>query len=201
MRRLPLLVLLTLLAACSNDGAQQPDHQAEWRAVLARKQAAMSPTATGAQKQLYADALSTFVRKHPNHGRAREVYRSIQLEFADDLAAIGRSRQALRFYRSVLAHDPTNERARAGMTLAMSRLSVTRDKLLELEKGMTKRQVAHILGKPVPGWTESVDRRSADIEAWYYRTTTGAVAAVYFRDGKVLAAEESSNAKMARLGS
>lgn len=201
MRRLPLLVLLFSLAACSNDGPQQPDHQAEWRAVLARKEAAMSPGATGAQKQMYADALSTFVKKHPNHGRAREVYRSIQLEFADDLAAIGRPRQALRFYRSVLAADPLNARARAGMTLAMSRLSVTRDKLLELEKGMTQRQVAQILGKPLPGWTERVDRRAADIDAWYYRTTSGGVAAVYFRAGRVLAAEESSNAKMARLGS
>ena len=161
----------------------------------------MSPHATGAQKQMYADALSTFVRKHPNHSRARAVYRSIQLEFADDLAAIGRPRQALRFYRSVLANDPENARARAGLTLAMSRLSVTRDKLLELEKGMTQRQVAHILGKPLPGWTESVNRRPADIEAWYYRTTTGGVAAVYFRGGRVLAAEESSNAQLARLGS
>lgn len=201
MRRLPLFLLLSLLVACSNDGAQQPDHQAEWREVLAQKKAAMSPRATGAQKQMYADALSTFVRKHPNHGRAREVYRSIQLEFADDLAAIGRHRQALRFYRSVLANDPVNERARNGMTLAMSRLSVTRARLLELEKGMSKRDVAHILGKPVPGWTETVDRKPADIEAWYYRTTTGGVAAVYFRGGRVLAAEESSNAKMARLGS
>jgi hypothetical protein len=201
MRRLPLLVLLTLLAACGNEPTQQPDHQAEWRDVLARKEAAMSPKAGRAQKQMYADALSTFVRKHPNHGRAREVYRSIQLEFADDLAAIGRHRQALRFYRSVLNHDPANERARTGLARTMSRLSITRDKLLELEKGMTKRQVAHILGKPVPGWTESVDRRPADIEAWYYRTTTGAVAAVYFRGGRVLAAEESSNSRLARLGS
>ena len=50
------------------------------------------------------------------------------------------------------------------------------DKLLALEKGMTQREVASLLGKPMPGWTAKKPRAEATIEAWYYRTRGGGVA-------------------------
>ena len=192
-------LLAVLLAGCQ--AAEQPDHQAEWRAVLSQKKVAVAPHASPQQKQVYADSLAAFTRKHPNHGRASEVYRSIQLEFADDLASLGRYRQAVRFYRAVLQKDPANERAAKGLAEAVDRLAVTREKLLKLEKGMSPRQVASILGRPIPGWTAKTKRREATIEAWYYGTTDGGVAAVFFRDGRVFAAEDHSHAKLARLGS
>jgi len=46
-----------------------------------------------------------------------------------------------------------------------------------------------------------VRRPEATFDAWYYRTTSGGVAAVYFRDGIVFAAEESSHVRISRLGS
>ena len=188
-------VLIVLLAACS-ETSEQADHQAEWRDVLERKKAATAKNASAEQKQMYADSLAAFVQRHPGHGRGREVYQLVQVEFADELAAFGRYQDAIRFYRAVLARNPQHERARRGLVIALDRLAVTREKLLQLEKGMTRRQVAHVLGKPVPGWTRSADRRGADIEAWYYRTTTGSIAGVYFREGKVFAAEENSDAKL-----
>lgn len=195
-----------LLTACGNGGnladqAAQPDHQSEWRTVLEHKKAAGSSSATPAQKQVYADSVRAFVQKHPNHGRGREVWERIQLEFADELADHGRYRDALRFYRSVLTHDPMNLHAQQGLELAADRLAVTREKLLTLEKGMSHREVAGLLGKPLPGWTERKQRSSTTIEAWYYQTRSGGVAGVYFRDGKVFAAEESSHALDGRLGS
>jgi hypothetical protein len=129
------------------------------------------------------------------------VWQRIQLEFADDLAALGRYRDAIRFYRAILDHDPVNEPARRGLEAAADRLEITRAKLLTLEKGMSKREVASLLGKPIPGWTQRNARRESTIEAWYYRTREGAVAAVYFRDGRVFAAEENSSAQTARLTS
>jgi hypothetical protein len=208
MRVFPLVAALSALlaAGCGNGGnladqGAQPDHQAEWRDVLEHKKVATSSSATVAQKQVYADSVRAFVQKHPNHGRGREVWERIQLEFADELAAHGRYRDALRFYRSVLTHDPMNLQAQQGLELAVDRLAVTREKLLTLEKGMSQREVAGILGKPLPGWTETKQRSSATIDAWYYQTRSGGVAGVYFRDGKVFAAEESSNAREGRLGS
>jgi hypothetical protein len=195
---------MLLAAACGQAPAQsgaQPDHQSEWRSVLRHKPAAVSADATPAQKQVYADSVRAFVQKHPNHGRAREVWVRMQLEFADDLAAMGRYQDAIRFYRAVLAHDDKNLDARRGLSEAADRLAVTRDKLLLLEKGMSKREVAGILGKPIPGWIEKHERSGATMEAWYYRTSSGAIAGVYFRDGRVFAAEESSNAQLGRLGS
>lgn len=194
-------MLAAVLAAGCNRSADQPDHQSEWRDVLSRKQAAASPDASPKQKQVYADSVRAFVQKHPNHSRGREVWQRIQLEFADELASLGRYQDAVRFYRVVLTHDAANAHAKRGLGDAMNRLAITREKLLLIEKGMSKREVASLLGKPLPGWTETRARREATIESWYYRTRTGGLAAVHFREGRVFAAEESSHERVSRLGS
>jgi hypothetical protein len=196
----PATLLLLFGAACA-DRSVQPDHQTEWRDVLRHKKAAAAPDARPEHKQVYADSVRAFVQRHPDHGRAREVWQRIQLEFAEDLAALGRHQDAIRFYRAVLAHDPKNADATRGLTTAMGRLAVSRDRLLALEKGMSHREVASILGKPMPGWSAKNERPEATIEAWYYRTREGGVAAVYFRDGRVFAAEDTSHAKLGRLSS
>jgi hypothetical protein len=202
MRVFALVAALLAIAAAGCGAAEpQPDHQAEWRGVLEQKKAAAAPDAPAGQKQVYADSVRAFVQKHPDHGRAREVWQSMQLEFAGELAQLGRNQDAIRVYRAVLSHDPTNDEARRGLALSADRLAVSREKLLEIRKGMSHRQVAGILGKPIPGWTVEKRRAAATIDAWYYRTRGGGVAAVYFREGKVFAAEESSNAVRGRLGS
>ena len=193
-RPVALAAFLTLaLAGCG--GRSEPDHQSEWIDVLRHKQKAVSPAASPRDKQVYADSVSAFVQRHPNHGRAREVYDRIRLEFADELFEVRRFQDSIRFYRAILAGNPDHEAARRGLSAALDHLAVSREKLLKLEKGMSRRQVAHVLGKPVPGWTVEKKRSGVSSEAWYYRTTTGSIAGVYFRDGKVFAAEENSQAK------
>jgi tetratricopeptide (TPR) repeat protein len=197
MKQLLVLPVALLLAACSQ---QADDHsRSGWQQVLTQKKAATAPSSSPHQKQLYADALQGFVRTHPQHGRAREVYQRIQVDFANELAALGRYQDAIRFYRFVLTHDPANQEAQKGINDAMSRLSVTRDKLLMLEKGMSQHDVAKLLGKPIPGWKVTVDRSESTTESWYYRRRDGGIAAVHFIDGKVFAAEEKSDAKLAPL--
>ena len=194
-----LLALALLAAACSADDPTDTGRSG-WLHVLRHKKAASSPDASPQQKQVYADSLAAFVREHPQHGRAREVYETIQLDFARELASLGRYQDAIRFYRSVLEHDPANAAALRGIREAADRLAVSRQKLLALEKGMSQKDVARILGKPMPGWTRRADRRDSTVEAWYYRTTEGGVAGVYFRDGELFAAEAASNAKITPLG-
>jgi tetratricopeptide (TPR) repeat protein len=199
MRPLPVVlagVLAALVAGCGG-GSGQTDHASEWQQVLHRKKAAVAPNASTQAKQVYADSVAAFVHKNPSHGRAREVYHRMQLEFGEDLAALGRYQDAIRFYRAVLLADPANLRAQHDVSVALDRLAVSRAKLLALEKGMSQRRVAQILGKPIPGWTKKNERR--DVEAWYYRKTDGGVAGVYFRDGELFAAEENSHAKLAPL--
>ena len=194
------VTLLALLAVACSAPEAQPDHQSEWRDVLRHKRSALAADANADLRQAYADSVRAFVEKHPEHRRAREVWQSLQLEFAGDLAAAGRNQEAIRFYRAVLAHDPRNADATRGLATAVSRLAVSREKLLELHKGMTRREVASLLGQPLPGWTITTRRPEATFEAWYYRNRGGGVAAVYFRDGKVFAAEEQSHAKVGSLG-
>lgn len=196
---LPLVFIPVLMTACSTD--VESDVQAEWREALRHKQAATSPDASVDHKQAYADSVREFVVKHPEHGRAREVWTRLQLEFAEELAEGGRYQDAIRLYRGVLAHHPDSDPARRGLALAAERLAVSREKLLTLHKGMTPREVAAVLGKPIPGWKIETRRSGARFEAWYYPTREGSLAAVYFRNGRVLAAEENSDARVGRLGS
>jgi len=196
MRRI-LAFALFVFAACSADNAT--DNSPEWLHVLHHKKAAVAPSATPKEKQVYADSLAAFVRKHPAHPRAREVFQSIQLDFAQELASLGRYQDAIRFYRAVLTSDPTNATALHGVSDAFEHLAISRQKLLALQKGMSKRDVARLLGTPVPGWTDRTERRESTVESWYYRTTEGGVAGVYFRDGELFAAEEKSHAKLVPL--
>src|SRR5262245_15216690 len=98
-----LIVAALLAAGC---GAASDSGNAEWLHILDTKKAAVAPNATAQQKQVYADSLAAFVRTHPTHDRAREVYQHIQLDFARELASLGRYQDSIRFYRAVLAHDP-----------------------------------------------------------------------------------------------
>jgi hypothetical protein len=196
MRRF-LVFGLFALVACS--GSDFPDNSPEWLRVLARKKAAAAPNATARERQMYADSVAAFTRKYPAHGRAREVYQRIQLEFARELASLGRYQDSIRFYRAVLNSDPTNAAALRGVADAFDHLAISRPKLLALQKGMSQRQVAHVLGAPIPGWTVHTDRRDSVIDSWYYRTTEGGVAGVYFRDGELFAAEENSHTKIVPL--
>ena len=198
MRR-SLLLFALLAAACGGGKSSGPDATGEWRGVLQQKRAATAPNATAREKQAYADSLGAFVERNPSHSRAREVYQRIQIDFARDLAALGRQQDAIRVYRAVLAHDPRNADATRGLTEAIDHLAVTRAKLVQLERGMSEHEVAHILGKPIPGWTETKERPDATIECWYYRTAEGGVAGVYFRDGALFAAEEKSHEKLVPL--
>jgi hypothetical protein len=196
MRRLaPLLVFLLVScgAGVSNDDTK------EWLHVLHWKKAATAPAATTQEKQMYADTLAAFVQRNPHHSRAREVYEHIQLDFAHELASLGRYQDAIRFYRAILAADPGHQQALEGLRVALDHLAVSREKLLALEKGMSTHDVSKLLGKPIPGWTLKRDRRDAVIESWYYRKTDGALAGIYFRDGKLFAAEENSSAKVVPL--
>jgi hypothetical protein len=198
MRRPLFLIAVSLvLASCGGAGTTDLDH--EWLRVLHHKKAAVSPNASTREKQVYADTLGAFVAQHPQHSRARAVYERIQLDFAHELASVGRYQDSIRFYRAVLAHDAANREASTGISEAVDRLAVPRHKLLALEKGMSERQVAQLLGKPIPGWKSHNDRGETVIDSWYYRTTEGGVAGVYFRDGVLFAAEAASHARLSPL--
>ena len=198
MRRVLVLVALAAVS-CGGGSPDASDNSSEWLHVLRHKQAASAPNAPVHAKQAYADTLGAFVQKHPTHSRAREVYQRIQIDFANELASLGRYQDSVRVYRAILLHDPGNADAQRGMASAVAHLAITRDKLLQLQKGMPQRDVARILGKPIPGWTSRLERRDSVVEAWYYRKVDGGIAGVYFRDGELLAAEENSNAKLAAM--
>jgi hypothetical protein len=198
MRRIaPAVAVLVLLAACGGDANSALDR--DWLQVLHHKKVATSPSASPQQKQIYADTLGAFVQQHPQHSRARAVYERIQLDFARELASLGRYQDSIRFYRAVLTHDPDNAEAAKGVAYAVEHLAVPHSKLFALEKGMSEHQVAQLLGKPIPGWTSKHERSDVVNESWYYRTNEGGIAGIYFRDGLLVAAEATAHEKIAPL--
>lgn len=198
-RRLRRIAPLLAIVVVSCGRTHSVDISGEWVRVLHQKKAALSSQATPRQKQAYADSLAAFVTRYPTHARAREVYHHIQLDFASELSSLGRYQDAIRFYRAVLADDPKNQQAANGLKIALDRLTVSRDKLLLLEKGMSQHDVVRLLGKPIPGWSARTERPDCTIDAWYYRTSDRGVAGVYFRDGTLFAAEANSHQKLVPL--
>lgn len=194
-------LLILAMAVTATRCGQEATRSAvdDWRQVLSQKKASIL-SGNLSDKQVYADSVAAFVHVHPTHGRAREVYRRIQLEFARDLSSIGRYQDAIRVYRNVLGHDSSDSEARTGLFTAIDHLSVSHEKLLRLELGMTEKQVETILGKPVPGWTATVRQGDGVTQAWYYRRRDGGVASVHFNDGKLFAADDRSEDRLVPLG-
>ncbi len=190
-------IVLVIVALGCEHRRDSEEARAAWLRVLQSKKVAVAPGAPVEVRQAYADALAGFVRTYPGHSRAIEVYRVTQLDFATELTGHGRHEEAVRMYRDVLARHPHDAAALAGLNQSLARLVVSRAKLLELEQGMGQRDVAHLLGKPAPGWSTRRQRQGVAIESWYYKTDGGGVAAVHFREGRLFAADEQSNRPLA----
>src|SRR5438132_10487302 len=134
MRRL-LAFSLFLIAACSADNGI--DNAPEWLHVLHHKKAAVAPSATPRDKQVYADSLAAFVRKHPAHPRAREVYQSVQLEFARELTSLAQSQAAIRLYGAMLSSEPMNAASLRSPSYPLEHLVSPRQKLMTLQQSMS----------------------------------------------------------------
>lgn len=197
MQRFPLLALVTTILllplACSRplpDG----DEQIRWRAILDLKRQLTGPQAPGAPdvRQQYADALHAFVTRYPQHGRATQVYQRLELDFARQLADQGRFEEAIHHYRAILALDANCREAGIGLADAANRMTVTREELAAVGKGMSRDKVARILGHPRDGWIETVEKRGGKTECWYYRGADGGLASVFLASGRVFATDYSA---------
>jgi tetratricopeptide (TPR) repeat protein len=177
-------------AGCS-PGVLDDPVSAQWRDVLAAKKEWRRAAAGDrlVAHQRYVAALTTFVRQHPDHARARAVYEDAELEFARELARRGEYDRAATYYRSVLRTNPALEEARGELQAAERRRFVTPQELAALRLGMTREEVRERLGHPLPGWSRTLRRGESVIDSWYFRRREGGAAAVFFRNGKLFAAE------------
>lgn len=178
------------MTACGPAGLEDDVH-GEWRAVLElKKEADNAPEADrAAARQAWAAALLEFTNRYPEHGRARQVYKELELDFARLLARRGRYEEAIRYYQAVLQDDPGHEVARAELDLAERRRFVTADAVAALRRGMSKDDVSERIGVPAPGWSRRLERDGTTIDSWYYPRSDGGVAGVFFRNGELFAAE------------
>lgn len=193
MRKITFLLLLSafLAGAGCSPGALDDPVASEWRGVLtAKKEWREAPREERVRAhQAYIDQLTTFVRRHPDHARARQVYEEVELEFARQLAQRGEYDRATEYYRSALRTNPRLAEARSELALAEQRRFVTPEALATLRAGMSPEEVRERLGHPLPGWSRSMRRGDSVIDSWYYRRRDGGVAAVFFQNRRLFAAE------------
>jgi hypothetical protein len=188
MRRLlPVL----LLVACAVPEVDDP--VADWNQVLVRKRIVERASQERAlvARQRYVDALRDFVARHPEHQRAREVYRTTQLDYARQLTAHGRYDEAVAIADNVIERDGAIREAVALKREATERRSVHPSRLASLRRGMSESDVEKILGSPPPGWKRQLRSGSASVSAWYYRRPDGGTAGVFFRAGRLFHADGS----------
>lgn len=198
MQRGPLSALLcsvVLLAVACPRPPLDGEEQVRWRAVLdLKRQALAAPSARKRDaRQQYADALAAFVRQHPKHGRAAEVYQDVKLDFAMELVRQGRYEDAIHHFRAILAIDPACREAGIGLAEAANRMTVTREELAAIQKGMKRADVERLLGAPRNGWVRTVKKDVGTTECWYYRGADGGLASVFIGGGRVFATDYSAS--------
>lgn len=186
MRR---LILFGFIAVTTFSCGPRDEHRSEWLEVLEKKRAIDSSTSPVAARQAYADAVVEFLGRHPEHPRARRVWLELQLERATELAAAGRYSDAIPYFETVLARDPGNEDAEAGLAAVRDRAIVTGEELTRLAEGMSQEEVLAQLGAPRPEWKKRAMKGETASASWYYQAPEEQIAAVFFVDGKLLTAE------------
>jgi len=180
------LAFLLLLFACVK---RSPAQLVLWRDIqeLQRK-ADANPSSLDA-KQRYVDALASFVRAYPGDEEASALYSREELAYARDLVRSGRHAAAISYYENLLKREPGNAEAVEELRQARTQAVVPRERFDELRKGMSRDEVAAILGQPFPGWTHTTQKGSSTWETWYFRKSDGGNASVGFVDGKAWVAE------------
>lgn len=188
---LPAFLLISLLLVSCSPPAENTVEQQQWLDVLSAKKRYLKAEGPEADRlrQEYVDELTRFVRGYPSHGRAREVYEQVALDFADQLLSQGRYDDAARFYRGILSRSPARVEAREKLARATDQISVSDADLARLRRGMNRSEVRTVLGSPSPGWTKTIRKGKTLFESWYYRRDDGRIAGVHFSNGKVFAAE------------
>lgn len=177
---------LTLTLSCSSE-PQPVDPAAEWRAVLESRQAITEDPRT---VQRWSDELHAFIRRHPDHARAREVWEALEIEHALRLGDHGRAAEGAERLRKLLANTPRDRhRLREALSVLENRADISADELSQVTRGSSSAEVESLLGAPPPGWRRSTGSQS---ETWYYRGEAGSTSAIHFHRGKVIAIDSAA---------
>lgn len=181
-----LLAIVLTAAAC---GGRSPAQAVLWRDVTELRQKAEADPSSLEAKQRYVDALAQFVRAYPDDREATELYGVEELAYARELVRRGRHAAAIPYYENLLEREPGNADAAEELRQARAQAVVPRERFDALRKGMTRDEVAELLGQPRPGWTHTLQKGKSTYETWYYRKADGGNASVGFVDGEAWVAE------------
>lgn len=185
--RYPVLVLaaLSVLSCGRTDSDSAPSVSDEWRHVLAVKKKVVAGDPV--TRQAYIAEVHDFVRRHPDHRRAREVWEELEIEYAYALSGSGRGAEAVQRLERLLAGSPIHrKRLQDTHDEIADKVRVTPEELQSITRGMTQARVREILGPPRRGWSR---RTPPSSESWFYRVDSGRTGAIHFHKGRVLSTE------------
>jgi tetratricopeptide (TPR) repeat protein len=141
----------------------------------------------------FSEAVVTFINEDPpteGEPLTESQLVGIRMKSAEDLIVAqehidkgGDYRRALDIYNQALIVDPGNPDIEAAIARAEELRFMTQERLSQVKKGMSEREVRDLLGQPLlRNVREYPDRK---VVAWFYPTTEeGDAAAVWFRANK-----------------
>lgn len=178
--RRALAALTTQLAtarAAHRDTAELERQLSEGRAEVARLASQLD--------QHLVDYLNLH-RPTPGQARSGDDRRVLDVKIAEDLAAAeefiregGDYGHAIQIYRDLAALDPGNAHVAAALAAAEAGRTLSPERLASLKKGMNRDQVRATLGMPHLKNIQTFEEQG--VVAWFYPTTAGGTAGVYFQ--------------------
>lgn len=179
------LTLLFLVSCSAGGDRERLDRWSNVQKLEAAYREAGPETRTEA-KQRWADAVRAFLDHWPDDPDAVRTWDQLQLDYAEQLEANGRFREARAHYRSLAERLPDDDRVSEGLARVERRLSLNRGDFEAIRKGMSREEVSRWLGVPRPGWDRRGTRDgNAPVESWYYKGADGVIRGVHFREGLV----------------
>lgn len=211
MRKLTLLVLPFLLAACVSapSGPSTQPNEREWNLLTADYQwlqtlrdAQPKPPATASRREQIELLLANHKKLEPSYvafidkvreyfdrtadPRAGALLSREKLLLGDEyLNVLSRYDRAIELYNEAGQFDPSNADVPKRIAEAQRRRFVPMTSFAGVKSGMKEEEVRRLVGLPREDWIKQVVQNNRVYAVWIYPKADGGASAIYFDNGVV----------------
>lgn len=207
MRRLPIVLLLPLLLACTPAGPATGPNEREWSILTADYQwletvrtAQKQPAANATRKERIELLLENHKKLEPTYvafidkvheyysrtsdPRAAAILAREKIILGDEyMSVLSRYDRAIELYREAVEYGSTEAQQR--IALAEGKRYVSMSSFANVKTGMKEDAVQRLVGLPREDWIKQVVQKNRIYSVWIYPKADGGASAIYFDNGVV----------------